>query len=395
MAPSLRPRADRRRVEDMLVRFVDIPSVNPALDDGTGEAALANAVFAELKQAGFSPSRHRAAPAGRDNISVLLEGEPESPLLMWEAHIDTVVPSGKAQTRAVLDGGRVYGRGSCDTKGSLVAMIEGLLLLATGPRPRARVLFTTSIDEEVGGQGAVAIVADHPDIDMAVVGEPTDLEVAIAHKGVLRLQITTLGVPAHSSKPHLGVNAIHRMSKVLDALEHDYIPTLAAADHPLVGPPTISVSTIKGGTAENIVPASCTIVIDRRLNPGEDPDQVVAAIDLALEPLQRQGIELLRSPPAFIMAPLHTSPDHPLVGAMQRARAQVLGEPGQPIGVTYGTDASCFATAGIPCVVFGPGNIDHAHSDEEWVEVEDTALAAEILAALARDPGVARPLQPT
>lgn len=88
------------------------------------------------------------------------------------------------------------------------------------------------------------------------------------------------------------------------------------------------------------------------------------------------------------MAPLHTSPDHPLVEAMMNARAEILGEPGRPIGVTYGTDASCFASTGIPCVVFGPGSIDHAHSDEEWVEVEDTALAAEILAACAHDPEI-------
>jgi succinyl-diaminopimelate desuccinylase len=215
---------------------------------------------------------------------------------------------------------------------------------------------------------------------MAVVGEPTGLDVATAHKGVLRFEIAAHGKPAHSSKPHLGVNAISAMAPVMMAIQSDYIPRLQDVVHPLVGPPTLNVSTIRGGTAQNIVPAECVISIDRRVNPGESPEAILAAIDSLLESLPSGDARVERRMPTLVTSPLDTAPDHPLVVALQCGREQVLGERGKPMGMTFGTDASLFAPAGISCVVFGPGSIDQAHSDDEWVEVEDVAKAAEILA---------------
>ncbi len=373
--------ADRHRVGALLEALVDIPSVNPVLDGGPGEVAIATAVEAELTAMGLTPERQFVAPGGRDNILALLPGGAGSPKVLLEAHMDTVTPSGRAQAAAERDGDRIVGRGACDTKGSLVAMLEALRLLeSTEPDERATVLFAAAIDEEVSGMGAEAIVARHGDIDMAIVGEPTGLELATAHKGVLRFTITAVGRPAHSSKPHLGVNAIHAMARVLDALESSYIPTLGEVSHPLVGSPTLNVSTIDGGTALNIVPASCEIGIDRRVNPGEDGAQILATIDGLLNRLLSEGTELIRSEPSLLTAALDTPTDHPVVTGLAAGRLAATGVESTPIGVTYGTDASFFGPAGIPSVIFGPGSIDQAHGDDEFVEIEEVAVAAEILA---------------
>ena len=376
--------ADRSRIQSLLERFVSIHSVNPALDGGPGEAELASALFDYFEAEGMNPARQTVHPGGRDNILVGLEGAADRPLLMWQAHLDTVTPSGKAWPRAVVEGTRVHGRGACDTKGSLVAMVEALhMVRELDPAERTPILFVGGIDEEVSGTGAMALCEERSDIDMAIVGEPTGLELATAHKGVLRFEIETVGSPSHSSKPHLGVNAIHHMSRVLDALENRYIPTLAEITHPLVGSPTINTSLIRGGTALNIVPAQCVISMDRRVNPGEDSREILADIKDLLAGLAEDGIETRLHESTLDMGPLDTPVDHPLVKVLQTARHSILGDPGQPIGVPYGTDGAWFSPKGIPSVIFGPGSIDQAHSDEEWVEIEDTALAAEIIAETA------------
>ncbi len=384
MVPNFASRADRDRVERLLLRYVGTHSVNPAIDGGRGEVPLADVLFADLEADGFSPVREVVHPKGRDNIVATLPGRDGAPVVMFHAHLDTVGLSGKATTRAISSGGSVYGRGACDTKGSLVSMVESLRLLRSIDRSeRATVILVGGIDEEVAGTGAEALVVEHPEIEMAVVGEPTGLEIATAHKGVVRFEISTSGIPAHSSKPHLGRNAIHAMSRVLESLEGDYIPSLDPDGHRLVGPATLTVTTISGGSGMNVVPAECVIGLDRRVIPGEDADEVLAGFDRLLDGLQ--GVHVQRRDPFLVTAALDTPIDSPVVLALGRSRQAVLGEPTEPIGVTYGTDASAFGPAGISCVVFGPGSIDQAHSDEEWVGIEETALAAEILAGTAVD----------
>ena len=382
MISSFTNRADRNRVERLLLRYVGVHSVNPTIDGGPGEAALADLLYSDLQAEGFDPVREVVEPGGRDNIVATLPGGAGAPVVMFQAHLDTVGLSGKATAAPISSNGNVYGRGACDTKGSLVAMVESLRLLRDlDPSERATVVLVGGIDEEVSGAGAQALVKAHPEIEMAVVGEPTGLEIATAHKGVIRFEIATVGVPAHSSKPHLGRNAIHAMSRVLDAVEAQYIPALDPDGHPLVGPATLTVTTIRGGTGMNVVPAECVIVLDRRVIPGEDSDQVLAGIDALLGGLD--GLSLERREPLLVTSPLDTPIDSPVVQSLIGAREAVLGDRAEPIGVTYGTDASCFGPAGISCAVFGPGSIDQAHSDEEWVGIEDTARAAEIMAQTA------------
>lgn len=384
MTSRFKNRADRSRVERLLLRYVGTRSVNPAIDGGRGEAALAELLFSDLQSEGFDPVRERVHPGGRDNVVATLRGREGAPVVMFHAHLDTVGPSGKATAEPISSGGNIYGRGACDTKGSLVSMVESVRLLrAVDPSERATVVLVGGIDEEVAGTGAEALAGVHTEIEMAVVGEPTGLEIATAHKGVIRFEIATGGVPAHSSKPHLGRNAIYAMARVLDALERDYIPALDPEGHRLVGPATLAVTTIKGGSGMNVVPAECVIGLDRRVIPGEDSDVLLSEFDRLLDSLE--GVHVERREPFLVTAALDTPADSPVVRALIRSREAVLGDRAEPIGVTYGTDASCFGPAGISCVVFGPGSIDQAHSDEEWVGIEETALGAEILAQAAVD----------
>lgn len=380
----------RREAERLLVRYVDIHSVNPAIDGGPGEAALASALVEDLAGIGLAPERVPVGPAGRDNIVARLEGAPGAPAVMYQAHLDTVGLSGNARAEAVVGDGMVHGRGSCDTKGSLAAIVMALRLLADVPASdRATVVAVGGIDEEVSCQGASSLakwLGDEDrfaDMRMAVIGEPTDLRVVSAHKGVVRFEIATVGSPAHSSVPHLGRNAIDAMAGVLDALADDYAARLTEITHPLVGSPTVSVSTISGGTALNVVPAECAISIDRRIVPGESPEEVLAGLDRVLDSVDTRGCVLERRAPFLVTEAVDTDAGHPLVGALGRARQAILGDFGTPAGVTFGSDASIFAPAGIDCVVFGPGSIDQAHADEEWVSVEETARAGEILAQTA------------
>jgi succinyl-diaminopimelate desuccinylase len=368
-------------VEQLLAEAIDISSVNAHLG-GPGEAELASFVDHQLRALGLEPTE-QPVDGERANVVAVLKGKVSAPILAFDAHMDTVQASGSAQAHAIRRDGRVHGRGACDTKGSLVAMLEALRMLrATPADSRCTVMLAATVGEEVGADGIQHLIKDNPGIDMAVVGEPTGLANAIAHKGILRFRIRTLGSPAHASRPELGVNAIDAMAPVLEALQREVVPRLAAAQHPLVGRPTMAVTTISGGTSENVVPAECTIGIDRRLNPGEDASEALRAVDAALAPLIARGINIVREEPWFTLAPLNTAPDHWLVRAMSEARGRVLGDPGSVIGMSYGSNASWLSAAGVPTVVFGPGSIDSAHSDDEWVEVGDVVRAAQILAEL-------------
>jgi acetylornithine deacetylase/succinyl-diaminopimelate desuccinylase-like protein len=321
---------------------------------------------------------------GRPNIVAVLSGR-QHPVLLLEAHMDTVPVSGDAQARAVLRGGRIHGRGSCDTKGSLVAMLEALHVLRKEPAAsRCTVMLAATIGEEAGAEGIKKFIADGPRPDMAVVGEPTGLAGAIAHKGIVRFRIHTYGSPAHSARPELGVNAVYAIAPVLEALQQAVIAALAQRDHPLVGRPTMAVTSISGGVAENVVPAECTIGLDRRLNPDEEVAAALEEVDVALSRVSIPGVRVVRDEPWFVLPPLNTPPTHPLARALTRAREKAMGAPPALIGMPYGSDGSWLSAAGIPTVLFGPGSIDNAHTDDEWVEVADVARAAEVLAELAR-----------
>jgi acetylornithine deacetylase len=372
------------RILDDLVR---IQSVNPHFEAGAaGENGMADyieAYFRRLAGARLTVTRQQVFP-GRDNVIVELHTDPSRPTLLLEAHTDTVALGSMVdpQTPKYRDG-RMYGRGACDTKASLAGMMYALEQSALHPEQlSANLVLCAAVDEEHKYQGLRAFLARNMPITAAVVGEPTKLGLVTAHKGCCRFAVKTHGKAAHSSMPHEGDSAIVQMMAVLEFIRDRIEPELKLQSHPLCGSPTIVVGMIRGGTQINIVPESCTIEVDRRMIPGETPEQVLADFEQRLRAFTAdRGVrftitELLRD------WALNTAIDDPFVHTAGRI-ARELGLPGEPIGVPYGSDASKINRDGIPAIVFGPGSIAQAHSKEEWVELSQVERAAEFYRQLA------------
>jgi acetylornithine deacetylase len=310
------------------------------------------------------------------------------PTILWEVHQDTV-PTDRMVIDpfgAVVRDGRLYGRGACDVKGGMAAMLSAFGRLARDkPAQACNVTLACSVDEEHTFTGVSEMVRRGLRADMAVVAEPTRLHIVQAHKGVSGWHVSTPGRACHGSSPEQGVNAIYRMGRVLTAIERYAERLRASRTDPLLGPPTLSVGRIEGGTSVNTVPDWCRIEVDRRLIPGEDGR--AAPADLAAYLKGAGGIDF----PFEVSEPWKHSPalaaerSAEIIARLGRAIDAVKGAH-QVVTVPYGTDASTVAAGGIPAVVFGPGDIAKAHTCDEWVPLDEVAEAGEILYRLACTP---------
>ena len=353
----------------LLRELIALPSVNPAFlpakHPRAGEQRVADFLAATAARAGLDVEFRPVAP-GRSNLLARLSpsGKVRRRLLL-APHLDTVNATDEQFTPQVRNG-RLFGRGACDTKGSVAAMFVALCELAQTPqRPTdTEVVFVGLVDEEHAQAGSRALVADGFEADLAIVGEATRLQVVTAHKGTLWLCLETHGKSAHGSCPELGRNAVHAMARVVDLLLTDYAARLRRRRHPLLGSATVSVGAICGGTQANIVPDRCSILIDRRSLPGETVADVRREI---LSVLRRKNLTVDfvkdKLPPCL---PLETDPKHPLVARFMKSVGQR-----KPVGVRYFCDASVLGHGGIPSVVFGPGDIAHAHTADEWVSLAE------------------------
>lgn len=378
--------------------LIAIPSVNPMGRAVSGEEFLEYRVTAYLERLfdrlGLPWQRQTIEPK-RDNIVCRLDGDvPASEggaVIMFEAHQDTVPVDGMSippWTPTVRDG-RIYGRGSCDIKGGMAAMLVAFSRLAEErPKGLPTIIMACSVNEEHGhggansfeqlwSQGPNSFIPRRP--DGAIVAEPTDLHVVVAHKGATRWRCHTNGRACHSSQPHLGDNAIYKMGRVLAALEayaRDMPAKLPA--HRLCGKVTLSVGTIGGGLSVNTVADRCTIEIDRRVVPGEEPmgayQQVVDFVN------QYPGIDFLveHEEPYLKGVPLPDDVNGPLADKLVKI-VRELYDHGDKVGVPYGTDASKIARCGVPSVVFGPGSITQAHTADEWLSLDELSKASEVL----------------
>jgi len=337
----------------------------------TDQSEAEQAVFLArlLVEWGARVSLTELAP-GRPNLVATFTGRDASLSLMLEAHGDTV--GGDAPFAATIRNGCLYGRGACDAKGSMTAMLLGIhaVLEQEGLLP-VTTHFVSTCNEELGATGARTLVGSGFRADWCVVGEPTDLRIVHAHKGAVRVRIRTVGVAAHSSEPHRGVNAIYKMRAVLERLE-TWRPRL---QHPLLGSPTLSVGTIRGGTQVNVVPAECEVEVDRRLVPGES---VEVAVGEMVDRLDAQ------SEVSCYYPPLDSDRNAAVAQSLAAACEQVLGRSEFAVA-PYASNAGVFQAAGIPSVVFGPGSAAQAHCREEFINLAQVSRAAQVFAALIRN----------
>jgi acetylornithine deacetylase/succinyl-diaminopimelate desuccinylase family protein len=367
-----------RRTEKLLRELIALPSVNPAFlpagDARATERHVADFVAAVAARAGLDVELQKVLP-GRSNVIARLTpaGKPRRRILL-APHLDTVPAADESQFVPRKKNGRLFGRGACDTKGSVAAMLVALGEIAAGKsRPReTEIVFAGLVDEENAQAGSRALADSGFKADLAIVGEPTRLRIVTAHKGSLWLELATHGKSAHGALPHLGRNAVHAMARVVDALETDYAASLRRRRHALLGSATISVGTIHGGTQPNVVPDSCTITVDRRTLPGETEVGVRREITRFLA--KRNLRAAFSSTKLAPCVPMETDPTLPLVQQFLRSAGQRA-----PAGVHFFCDAAVLADAGIPSVVFGPGDIGHAHTADEWISLASLARAKEML----------------
>lgn len=371
--------------ESLFRRLMDIDSQNPDLAAGArGERELAEEVAAYLDQAGLTVELHDVV-GNRPNVVATLPGTVDQPAVVLEAHLDTV-PDPAAGLPARAEGRRFYGRGACDTKASLASMMVAAATLARSDGARPPVVVAGVMDEEYVMRGAAALVDQLPAVQGIVIGEPTSLLPVRAHNGFIRVELLVGGVTAHSSKAHLGTNAIVHASRVVTALDDRLGEHLRRHPHAVTGPALLSPTMIGGGIAPNIVPDRCRVMFDRRLAPGESVDRALGQIEEVLVDLRAEGIDVRLDDPLVALPAVSTETTEPLVLAAGRASAAVTGNRSEPSGVTYSTDACYLNGVGKhPCVVLGPGSIDQAHTDDEWVDLDEVVRAVDVYVAIVRD----------
>lgn len=381
---SILQQIDHRRASiiGLLASLVRTPSPNPPGDT----RQVAELIAARLRDAAVDFQVIADEPRKPNIIARIGRGKPE---ILFTSHMDTVPPGDRRAWRrdpfgAEVVGSRLHGRGAADAKASLVAMLAAVEALTTVLPLHGTLIFTAVSDEEMGGVKGTEFLVDRGLLtpQQVVVGEITQNRLALAEKGLLWLRLTTHGRAAHASTPWEGSNAVSHMIRVLQAIEDRVGTRLRSQVHPLVPPPSLSVGTIRGGVATNIVPDWCEATIDRRTLPSESIPEAIAEIDRILASLREQeptlqvDMEVIQSG-----APVETPEDAPLVRAAQEV-ARALHLPDAVVGYHQASDGRFFAERGIPTIVFGPGDPDVAHTPNESVELNEVITAAQFFAML-------------
>jgi acetylornithine deacetylase/succinyl-diaminopimelate desuccinylase-like protein len=401
-----------------LQELIRIPSVNPmghSLASGRfGEEQLTDYLQFKFCERYSLPFLRQEVHSQRDNLVAMIQGTPPASeggeLILWDVHQDTVSADGMTVDpfAGEVRDGRVYGRGACDVKGSMAAMMAAISRLASGERPERMptIVLAFTVNEECGFTGATALRALWQDVSsakgirgtttpealfprppgVAIVAEPTDLTVVVAHQGVVRWRCNAEGRAAHSSRPDEGVNAIYAMSRVVQAIEQYHIQIARESrEHPLCGRASVCVSTIHGGVGINTVPDRVTIEIDRRISPGEDPE--LAFADLVRHVADSADVgcaRIVHDPPFMKSAGLSDATNRSLADRLVKV-VRGSGRSCDSQGVPYGTDAAAIAAGRVPTVVFGPGSIRQAHTADEFIEVGELEAATDLFYRIATD----------
>jgi acetylornithine deacetylase len=379
----------------LLRDLVALPSVNPMGRPLQGPEVFEHQVTAYLedffRSLGVRWQRQQVAPL-RDNFVAVHEPAGAASTLVFEVHQDTVPTDHMTipPFGADIEKGRLSGRGACDVKGGMAAMLTAFARYLRAGKGRKRLMLACTVDEEFTFLGVQRLVQDDLRGGVtgpihAVVAEPTCLDIVHAHKGAVRWHLRTTGRSCHSSRPELGVNAIYHMAALLPLIEAHAEQLRQDRSDPLLGPATLSVGRIEGGTSVNTVPDRCHIEIDRRTLPGENTRAVHAEFEAYLRNHAPTGIDFACAEPWLSCPALSPEGSSGLVEELGRCIDEVRGSH-RVVPVPYGTDASTLAEAGIPSVVFGPGNIDQAHTCDEWIDLDEVEMASEILYRLAISP---------
>jgi acetylornithine deacetylase len=366
----------------LLRDLVAIDSVNPTLVPGAaGEAAIAEAIAAEMRRGGLDVAIQTVAP-GRPNVVGVVSGRNPGRTMIFCGHTDTVGVAGMTDPFSpVVRDGRLHGRGAQDMKGGLAAMIAAATRVATRGLPRGRIVVACVVDEEHSSIGADALVREWHG-DAAVVTEPTDLQVAVGHKGFEWIEIEVLGRAAHGSRPSEGLDAILRLGRVLVRLEQLDRELQQRPPHPRLGTGSLHASIVSGGRELSSYPDRAVLQMERRTLPGDPPGCGLGEIDEICTSLAAQDPTFLaRSRQMFARPGYEIPSDHELPTTLVRT-LEGLGLAPVVTGASFWTDAAVLAHAGIPSILFGPGGAG-LHSPEEYVVIDDVLRCRDALVDVA------------
>ncbi len=384
-------RIDDAEAAKLLSLLVSVPSVNLAFrqpgdpDEWFNEARLGTVVADWLKAAGLQVEIDLVAPE-RPNVIARVNGTGAAPSMIWEGHLDTVQVTGMpAPFTPRLDSGRLYGRGAVDDKACLAAFMLAMRDLAQDPPP-GDVTFLAASDEEFSFTGITHHMKRPERYALGVAGEPTELRVVRACKGCVRWFVEVQGRAAHTAKPHEGVDAVKAARRLLDIFEDEM--RRRSEVHPLLGAATLTCTAFEAGEGPNTVPSRARLRFDYRYLPSEKGDQVWHSFARLASNFAdtSPGIRIVTELPFIDSAAM----DVPEVSYVVKIFASVCADHGidpAPEGVPYGSDSTKMVAAGVPTIVFGPGNIIHAHALDEHVEIAQVTKAARMLVAAARHAG--------
>ncbi len=382
---------DDKGIIELLQTLVRAPSHPPVPRQ---EEATVRALEAYLLSHGI-PSRLVEISEGRPNLMAAIEGRAPGRHLLFCGHTDTVPPNAGSSAdffSARIENGRMFGRGTVDMKGALAAMAGALVEIhESGGLDAGRVTLAAVIDEELESLGAERLITSGFKADGAIIGEASGNRVVIGHKGLEWLEARFFGKAVHGSVREEGIDAIAAAAHFVTLVESELIPRFERNPDPILGPSAINIGTIHGGQQPSIVAAECRVQVDRRWVTTETVEQVFAGLEELLDKVRaaRPGLrtELVRMPEGMatmLHGPLVIAREHPLVQAAQQALAGAGRDSSLTVFPAWTDGALISREAGIPTLIWGPGELKLAHSAEESVPVEDILLAARLYAAAAR-----------
>lgn len=372
---------------ELLKDLIRINSVNPSLvRGGAGELAISEFIAERLNEIGLE-TKVTEVERGRPNVVGILRGEGGGSSLMLNGHTDTVGVEGMEidPFDPVVKGGRIYGRGAADMKSGLAAMIAATkAIVDSRVKLKGDLIVAGVADEEYASLGTERLVKDLK-TDAAIVCEPTDLAVGIAHKGFVWLAIKVHGKAAHGSRPELGVDAILKMRKVLEGVENLQQRVFSKMSHALLGTPTLHASTIEGGRGLSTYPDICKLQLEIRTIPGISGSELIQQFNeiltnISMEDREFKGELTLM----FERGPFEIASDTKIVQTLRSSISKFLGMETPYIGMSGWLDSEIIYKAGMPVAIFGPGGAGE-HAAIEYAEVDQLSAATKVLAGSIED----------
>lgn len=359
---------------DLLKALIRIPSVNDGKSEKIPEAKMAEFIAEYLKNIGMD-CEYRNTSEGRPNlIGRWPGGKSGRPVLVFNAHMDTVNIDGMTiePFGAEVKDGKIYGRGSCDTKGPMSVLLWVLKQISDRRNDFDReIQFLATCDEEYYCGGSRWLVENGYHAAEMIIGEPTSCLVGVAHRGLAGVNLVSDGRCAHASVPESGENAIYKMSEAISSIRNDFLPQLSSQTHPMLGTATAAVTVIKGGHRSNIIPDKCQATMDIRLLPSQSAEEIVKKLEGLLDGLC--SVDCTIAEPG-----METEINLPFVQKMLQAAQS------EPVGLPYLADSGQFSQAGINCIVFGPGKLAQAHSADEYLEIGQLHRAADMMMSFVK-----------